>query len=67
VDPSSPSPCYNLAALHARNQEAEQAIGWLNKAFDRGFHDCRLLKTDADFQGLRGKPTFEALMTHQCR
>jgi tetratricopeptide (TPR) repeat protein len=51
-----------LAAIHALQGDAEQAIAWLQKAYDAGFRMPRELRLDPLFQTLRSDPRFEALL-----
>lgn len=52
---------YNVAALHARTSEVEEALDWLGRAFEAGFWDFGHLRGDEDFAALRDDPRFEPL------
>ena len=51
-----------LASIHAGLGQREEAIEWLERAFDE--HDSSLvwLKVHPRFDALRGEPRFEALL-----
>jgi tetratricopeptide (TPR) repeat protein len=43
---------YNIACIHARQENSILAIEWLEKAFEKGFRDFDHLKNDEDFDNL---------------
>jgi arylsulfatase A-like enzyme/Tfp pilus assembly protein PilF len=55
-------PPYNLACLRAVNGQPEPALTLLSDAADRGFASTALLQKNDDFDGLRGRPGWSALM-----
>jgi arylsulfatase A-like enzyme/Tfp pilus assembly protein PilF len=55
-------PSYNLACLRAVNGQPEPALTLLADAADRGFASTTLLQKNDDFDGLRGRPGWSALV-----
>jgi hypothetical protein len=55
-------PPYNLACLRAVNGQPEPALTLLADAADRGFASTALLQKNEDFDGLRGRLGWSALM-----
>ncbi len=53
---------YNLACLQALAGRAEEACGWMAKAFEAGFRDVRAAAMDPDLYDLRGLPAWQALL-----
>jgi eukaryotic-like serine/threonine-protein kinase len=53
---------YNIAQIHARLQEKDQALAWLEKAFNE--HDSQLtyVKVDTAFDEIRSDPHFQQLL-----
>jgi tetratricopeptide (TPR) repeat protein len=56
---------YYLARTFARAGQREQALFYLRKAFDEGFHDRRKLKDEQDFAMLRTTLEFKQLIAEQ--
>jgi len=56
---------YYLARTFARAGQRDQALFYLRKAFDEGFHDRRKLKDEQDFAMLRTTLEFKQLMAEQ--
>jgi tetratricopeptide (TPR) repeat protein len=56
---------YYLARTFARAGQREQALFYLRKAFDEGFHDRRKLKDEQDFAMLRTTLEFKQLLAEQ--
>jgi tetratricopeptide (TPR) repeat protein len=56
---------YYLARAFARAGQRDQALFYLRKAFDEGFHDRRKLKDEQDFAMLRTTLEFKQLMAEQ--
>jgi tetratricopeptide (TPR) repeat protein len=56
---------YYLARAFARAGQRDQALFYLRKAFDEGFHDRRKLKDEQDFAMLRTTLEFKQLMAAQ--
>lgn len=56
---------YYLARAFARAGQREQALYYLRKAFDEGFHDKRKLQGEQDFAMLRTTVEFKQLMAEQ--
>lgn len=60
--PADPVPAYNLACVHARSGEKDQAVAWLRIAADRGFYFTATLLRDEDLDPIHDHPGFyEAL------
>jgi DNA-binding SARP family transcriptional activator/TolB-like protein len=55
-------PPYHLAVVHAGLGEKEQALGWLERAFDKHAVDLFTLKVEPMFDGLRADPRFTNLL-----
>ena len=62
VAPSAPAGYYNLACLHARRGEREQALKLLEQAIDHGFNNVLHLKADPDLHCLHDELPFVALV-----
>jgi tetratricopeptide (TPR) repeat protein len=56
---------YYLARAFARAGQRDQALFYLRKAFDEGFHDRRKLQDEQDFAMLRTTLEFKQLMAEQ--
>jgi tetratricopeptide (TPR) repeat protein len=56
---------YYLARTFARAGQRDQALFYLRKAFDEGFHDRRKLKDEQDFAMLRTTLEFKQLIAEQ--
>jgi tetratricopeptide (TPR) repeat protein len=56
---------YYLARAFARAGQREQALVYLRKAFNEGFHDSRKLKDEQDFAMLRTTLEFKQLIAAQ--
>lgn len=60
--PGDPVLAYNLACVHARSGEKDQAVTWLKVAADRGFYFTATLLRDEDLDPIHDHPAFrEAL------
>lgn len=57
-----PTDFYNVACGFALAGEAEQAIGWLERAVAAGFRNKALLSSDEDLQSLRGSERFQKIL-----
>ena len=53
---------YNIACCYALIGEKEQAIKWLQKAFDMGFRNLAHSQTDSDLQSLHDDPRFNKIV-----
>jgi tetratricopeptide (TPR) repeat protein len=51
-----------FAAIFAMRGDAEQAIQWLNRAYDAGLRDYRTLRLNPIFADVRQTPRFKALL-----
>ena len=51
---------YNLACFSALNDQQDQALVWLRKAVELGFHAPKKITSDADLRSLRDNPEFKA-------
>jgi tetratricopeptide (TPR) repeat protein len=60
VDPTDSTTIYNIACLHALLGRNEQALEWLDKSVEAGFHAPAKISSDEDLTALRGDPRFEA-------
>jgi tetratricopeptide (TPR) repeat protein len=56
---------YYLARAFARAGQRDQALSYLRKAFNEGFHDSRKLKDEQDFAMLRTTLEFKQLIAEQ--
>lgn len=55
------SDAFNVACALGRAGRAEEALGWLESAIEKGLPDPSLLLTDADLATVRELPGFDAL------
>ncbi|MCK4341538.1 MAG: tetratricopeptide repeat protein [Phycisphaerae bacterium] len=53
---------YNLACFSALVGETDEALTWLDKAVDAGFHAPDKIAVDSDLESLRGDPRYEAAL-----
>ncbi len=53
---------YNVACCYALLGEKEQALKWLQKAFDMGFRNLAHSQTDSDLQSLHDDPRFKKIV-----
>jgi tetratricopeptide repeat protein/FG-GAP repeat protein len=62
LDPSFPTPLYNIGAVYALEQDADAAFDWLRKAKESRRIDMTQIEVDADVAGLRTDPRFKSLL-----
>jgi len=62
IDVTDAASAYNLGCAYALSGRRRPALRWIERAIDRGFDDARLMRTDADFESLRGDVRFERLL-----
>ncbi len=55
---------YTLARLHARLGHSEEALLWLDMALKSGFKYGRVIRYDSDWDQVREREDFEALLQH---
>ena len=60
--PKDPRAAYNLARAYSAFHMQDQALEWLDKAFQLGFKDIPLLRDDPALSGLRQDPRYTRLM-----
>lgn len=53
---------YRIATAHARLGEPEDALAWLERSFDGGYHDLAAARDDKDLVLLRDNPRFGELV-----
>jgi hypothetical protein len=53
---------YNIAQIHARLQEKDQALAWLDQAFSERDSQLTYVKVDPAFDGIRSDPHFQQLL-----
>ncbi|MEP6635424.1 MAG: tetratricopeptide repeat protein [Acidobacteriota bacterium] len=56
------SAAYNIACCYALLGEKEQALKWLDKAFDMGFRNLEHSQSDTDLQSLHDDPRFTKIV-----
>lgn len=57
---------YLVASLYAKQNQVSESIKWLETAFNRGFKNCDLIKTDQDLQNVRSSEDFDYLLSRYC-
>ncbi|MEL6108797.1 MAG: protein kinase [Planctomycetota bacterium] len=57
-----PTSMYNLACAYAYQKDYDEAITWLTKACDAGFHDLAGVQADMELQGLRKDPRMKRIL-----
>lgn len=67
IQPENADGYYNIACVYARQGEVEKSIQWLNKAFEKGFSDHELLKTDKDLDNVRHSENFKKLINDKAQ
>jgi uncharacterized protein HemY len=60
-----PRIAYNVACALTQAGRFDEAILWIEAALQSGFSDKKLLATDPDLSGLRGRPEFDRLLADQ--
>ena len=60
--PENPKALYNLGRLYAFYDEKDQALEWINKALENGYHDMDYIKLDPALEKLRGDTRFEKML-----
>jgi hypothetical protein len=60
--PEEPFPLYNLACVFALDGQAEQALYYLEQAYNKGFTDSSYLEQDVDFRSIRAHPRYQQLL-----
>ncbi len=60
ADPNSGLVMYNLACFSALSDKNEEALNWLTKAVDAGFHNFELMSSDEDLKALRNDAKFKS-------
>ena len=63
IDSEDSGILYNVACLYSLAGRTEDAFACLEKAIQNGFGHREWLETDSDFDGLRGDPRFQALLS----
>ncbi len=53
---------YNLACLYALKNSVKEAVGYLKKAVQSGFHDWEHMKSDRDLENIRSSPGYRELI-----
>jgi len=57
-----PEVAYNIACAEARAGHEDQALAWIERAVETGYRDGAGLASDPDFEVLRSRPEFEAIV-----
>ncbi|MFH0944559.1 MAG: DUF3352 domain-containing protein, partial [Planctomycetota bacterium] len=60
ADPNDSVVMYNMACLHALIGNTDQALYWLERCVEAGFHAPNKLRADADLESIRSEPRFLA-------
>ncbi|MCA9100644.1 MAG: tetratricopeptide repeat protein [Pirellulales bacterium] len=63
VDPDDALLLYNLACYWSLAGEVEQAVDYLGRAFERDPNYRELVADESDFDPIRNRPEFQALLT----
>lgn len=61
--PGEPAVLYNVACTYSALGKTELAIGYLEKAIERGFSHTNWIRHDADLDPLRDNPQFKRLLS----
>ena len=62
LQPDDTDPYIYLSGIFARQNQLDESIVWLKKAIARGYHNWDRLLTDDNFENIREKPAFKALV-----
>jgi Flp pilus assembly protein TadD len=62
IDPNNSTAHYNLACVHSRLGEKEEAVQWLMKAADLGYVGFRHMERDEDLVAIRQTPGYRDLL-----
>ena len=57
--------CYYLAGIYARKHNPQDSIYWLKQAIAKGYNNWNELKTDRNFDGIRQRADFRALVAER--
>jgi hypothetical protein len=57
-----PEVAYNIACAEARVGHEDRALAWIERAVETGYRDGAGLASDPDFEVLRSRPEFEAIV-----
>lgn len=60
---SNPTSMYNVGAMHARLNHADEALAWVDRAVTRGFRALTVFQGDDDFTGVRAHPRYAAIVS----
>jgi len=60
LSPENATTAYHLAAQHARDGRAAEALEWIERAVEWGYADDAVLEWDESFRALRAEPRFVA-------
>jgi len=60
--PDNPAVYYNIACIYSRKNQIEEAIDWLKKAIEKGYHNWDLIKTDKDLENIRSSSYYKELI-----
>ena len=53
---------YNIACLHAKQNNVEEAIKWLEKAMKMGYNNIENLRSDSDLEAIRHTQFFQKII-----
>lgn len=62
ISPKSTIVLYNLACFNALVGKKHEALAWLEKAVEGGFHAPRKISSDSDLDSLREEPKYKAAL-----
>ena len=62
LSPDDPLMMYNVACVFGRLGDVKRAVQLLRSSIEAGLEDYEWLKTDPDFDNIRGEPEFAALL-----
>ena len=65
--PQESFPYYAIASVFSMKNETDKALGWLQKAVDRGFSDWHRLDTDPNLENLRNAIDYPKWKKRQMR
>jgi len=62
ADPDNPEIYYNIACIHAKQNNVEESVTWLRRSVEKGFSNVDLIRKDPDLRNIRNTPYAAELM-----
>ena len=66
LQPDNPGIYYNVAGLYAVQNKETESLQWLETAFQKGYKNCPMARTDRDLDSIRSTAQYRELMQRYC-